>query len=143
MSKVNLRLINWRLFNATLKVDLGMAENYDELRLEDKIEVLSGILRRAELESAPIPRRSCVTPHWWDKELDKLRDEKMRSKQKLQRSRKKHGTEHEITAGLQKEFSRHCTRCVNAIRFYKKRSWLNWVHISSQEDPWVWHIRSW
>lgn len=136
MPKINMRLIDWRHFDACLKVDLGAAVNFDEKSLDEKIDVLTGILQRAERESAPAYRAARVTPRWWNKELDDLRKEKMRRERILQKARKKYGGEHEAVLGPQREYSRSRTRYINSIRHHKKRAWLECVRISSEEDPW-------
>lgn len=134
--KINLRNIDWRVFDATLNVDLGMSENFDERSLDGKVEELTRILQRAEHDSAPLYKSNRITPRWWSRELDELRQEKTQKERKLQKARKKYGPEHEFTLGLRLEFSRSRTKYVNALRYHKKRSWLELVKTSSDEDPW-------
>lgn len=135
-TRPGLRSINWSKFDTALRVDLGMVTNFEEKPLTQKIEILTSILDRAEIESAPIRRRSRLTPRWWNKELDILRAAKIRSERKLQRIRKRLGPEHEACQAARSVFVRDRTRYVNSIRFYKKKAWLECVRISSEEDPW-------
>lgn len=43
--KVNLRLIDWKHFDACLRVDLGTTENFDEMNLSEKVETLTSLLQ--------------------------------------------------------------------------------------------------
>lgn len=112
-------------------------KTFEDEDLDSQVQIMTTeLLSKAELEAVPVSRTNRVSLCWWSKQLDHLRAVKVQSKRQWWKARSKYGPTHEICNQARSAFIMDRTKYINSTRHHKKKSWLDCIRISSEEDPW-------
>ena len=134
--RIKARDLDWGLLDACLLTDLGQLRDFDTMPLANKVDSLTGILRRAVEDSARHITRDKRLAAWWNRDLECSRSNKNRLEKRWKRYRSRLGVDHEQTIEARRLFANSRTEYVNKIRFAKKEQWLRIVRLSGESDPW-------
>ena len=134
--KSTVRDYDWSLLDASVLTDLGQLRDYDALPLSEKVDSLTGILRRAVEDSAKHKLTGRRLAAWWNDELERFRLNKSRCERRWKRLRNRLGADNALTTGARRLFVIARTAYTNKIRYVKKEHWLRVVRLSGDDDPW-------